>query len=112
MITRENFKRLIYAIREHGTLNHRELNGQVYKVYEVSELTLVMSQRQKGWVPEGITFELFGAEFFLTQDGAISIIEDSDNENDTIYSLSDQTLLSVVSNFLVWRLKILEKMMM
>lgn len=110
MLDKETFKSLALAIRDNGDVDDREINGSVFKVCEISELTLVLSRHKAGWEPEGITFELFGSEFFLTPDGSISIV-DEDDDNEAIYSLSDKSLLVAVSSFLSWRLKILEKML-
>lgn len=111
MLDQETFKRLVIAIRDTGDMNEREINGTLYKVCEISELSLVLVKYPKGWAPEGITFELFGIEFFLTSDGSISIIDEDETDNENVYSLSDQSLLNAVSSFLKWRLKVLEKLM-
>lgn len=110
MITKDTFRRLVIAIRDKGEVDDRKINGSLYKVCEISEMTLILSKHERGWAPEGITFELFGAEFFLTTDGSISIIENENEDNEEIYSLDDQALVSVVSSFLKWRVTILEKL--
>lgn len=109
MITRETFKQLAVAIRNNGDISDQLIDGEPYRICQVSELSLILSRYKTGWLPEGITFELFGSEFFITPDGNVSLVEDSDKDNENIYTLSEKTILSAVSSFLKWRLTVLEK---
>lgn len=110
MITIHTFKRLALAIKNNGEVCDRKIDDAIFRVCEASELVLVLTEYRSGWIPEGIIFNLFGEEFYLTPDGAISITEKDDAGNDAVYSLTDEILLGVVSSFLSWRLKIIEKL--
>lgn len=108
MISKETFKRLVLALAEHGVSETKNINGVSYRAYKVSELTLILAKFKEKWTPEGISFELFGYEFFITPDGSISI---TDNEDDSdIFSLNDEELLAVVTSFLKWRLSVVDKL--
>lgn len=107
MITIEDFKGLAIAIRDKGSVVDRKIDGEFFKVCEINEMKLVLTQYRKGWIPEGIIFQLFGEDFYLTPNGSISVTSDAEEENENVFSLSDDELLSVISSFLRWRLKVL-----
>jgi hypothetical protein len=107
MLTRETFTRLVEVVRRKGESEDKTVRGRQFRVVTISEFTVIFERLEKGWRTDGITFELFSAEFFITPDGSISIT--NDEERDELYSVSDRTLVSVVGSFLNWRLGVLEK---
>lgn len=111
MLTKETFKRLVIAIRDHGEFETREIGGTVYRVYEISELSLVLSKFKNAWKPEGVSLKLFDVDFFISPDGSITIVSEDDDDRDAeVYSLTDAELLSVVGSFVNWRLSVMNKL--
>lgn len=111
MLTKETFKRLVIAIRDHGEFDTREIDGTIYRVYEISELSLILSKFKNAWKPEGVSLALFGMDFFIAPDGSITITdENEESKNSEIYSLSDAELLSVIGSFINWRLSVMNKL--
>lgn len=113
MLTKDTFKNLVIAIRDHGNYDEREIDGELYRVYVVNDLQLVLVRFKNAWKPEGVSFTLFNNSFFIAPGGNITITEDEDDptagESD-IYSLSDEELISVVSSFIKWRLSVMMKL--
>lgn len=109
MITKETFIDLVTTIRDNGTVSDFQRDGIAYRSYEVSELTLVISRAKNSWIPEGISFQLFGEDFFVTPDGNITLSDTDDEEVPEFYTLQDSTLIAIVSSFLKWRLNVLKK---
>lgn len=109
MITKETFKKLVLALAEHGIVESRVIDDVQYKAYKVSELTLILSQFKEKWTPEGISFELFGNDFFISPDGSIAI-SDSDDQDAEVFSLNDNELMAVVTSFLKWRLSVISRL--
>jgi len=111
MLTKETFKRLVIAIRDHGEFDTRDIGGTTYRVYEISELSLILSKFKNAWKPEGVSLSLFGLDFFIAPDGSITISSDEDeNKNSEVYALSDAELISVVGSFVNWRLSVMNKL--
>lgn len=111
MLTKETFKNLVIAIRDNGSYDEREIDGELYRVYIANDLQLVLSKFKNAWKPEGVSFTLFNNSFFIESSGNITIYEndESDEESD-IYSLTDEELVSVITSFINWRLSVLIKL--
>lgn len=110
MIARETFIELVKIIRDQGEVEYFTNDGIHYRNYTISELSLVISRVQDSWIPEGITFELFGTQFFLTPDGNITAADNEAGQTPDFYALTDQALLAIVASFLTWRLKVLKQL--
>lgn len=111
MLTKETFKNLVIAIRDNGNYEEREIGDELYRVYVVNDLQLILSKFKNAWKPEGVSFTLFNNSFFIAPNGNITISEDDESDEDSdIYSLSDEELVSVVSSFINWRLSVLMKL--
>lgn len=111
MLTKETFKNLVIAIRDNGNYEEREIGDELYRVYVVNDLQLILSKFKNAWKPEGVSFTLFNNSFFIAPNGNITISEDDESDEDSdIYSLSDEELVSVVSSFINWRLSVLIKL--
>ena len=111
MLTNETFKNLVIAIRDNGNYEEREIGDELYRVYVVNDLQLILSKFKNAWKPEGVSFTLFNNSFFIAPNGNITISEDDESDEDSdIYSLSDEELVPVVSSFINWRLSVLMKL--
>lgn len=111
MLTKETFKNLVIAVRDNGNYEEREIGDELYRVYVVNDLQLILSKFKNAWKPEGVSFTLFNNSFFIAPNGNITISEDDESDEDSdIYSLSDEELVSVVSSFINWRLSVLMKL--
>lgn len=113
MLTKDTFKNLVIAIRDNGDYEERKIDNELYRVYVVNDLQLILSKFKNAWKPEGVSFNLFNNSFFIAPSGSITIAEDDESQNDEnsdIYSLSDEELISVVSSFINWRLSVLMKL--
>lgn len=105
MNTKALFIELVQAIQQNSQLEEVKVSGASYGRNDFGELTLLLDYniRDDLWIPEGISFDLFGKEFFLTPDGTISVFEDFGNGED-VYALIDTELLATIKSFLTWRL--------
>lgn len=112
MLTKDTFKQLVIAIRDHGEYETRIINGMSYRVYEISELSLILSKFRSAWKPEGVSLTLFDVDFFLSPNGSITLMPDEDDDTDDvdIMSLSDKELISVVGSFVRWRLSVMKNL--
>lgn len=95
------------AIKSQGTAEDRTTPDGTFRLCEISELSLILTQMPGGWAPDGISFELLGSEFFLGADGTIALPE---GEDGPVRTLSEGPLLQVVASFLQWRVGVLEKL--
>ena len=103
------FEHLVSALQDLGDIIENTTSDGVFRLYLLSELTLVSKQMNNTWEPDGITFELFGNEFFLMPDGSISVT-DEEMGQDSVYALTDGNLDKAVFDFLQWRVSVLEKL--
>lgn len=108
----ELFVRYAEALVETSEVDHRLIDGDVFKVYETSELTLLSGDGTKlKRDPNkdiGVSFELFGEDVVLTKQGALSVTMKDENDEMAVYPLSDPDLRKTTLGFLLWRLKVLE----
>ena len=105
----EIFEHLVLVLQTSGDIIESTTSDGVFRLYSLSELTLVSKQVNNTWESHGITFELFGNEFFLTPDGSISVA-DEEMGQDSVYALTDGNLNKAVFDFLQWRVSVLEKL--
>ena len=105
----EIFEHLVSVLQTSGDIIESTTSDGVFRLYSLSELTLVSKQVNNTWESHGITFELFGNEFFLTPDGSISVT-DEEMGQDSVYALTDGNLNKAVFDFLQWRVSVLEKL--
>ena len=71
------FEHLVSVLQTSGDIIESTTSDGVFRLYLLSELTLVVKQTNDNtWEPDGITFELFGNEFFLMPDGSISVTDE------------------------------------
>lgn len=105
----EIFEHLVSVLQTSGDIIESTTSDGVFRLYSLSELTLVSKQTNNTWEPDGITFELFGTEFFLMPDGSISVA-DEEMGQDSVYALTDGNLNKAVFDFLQWRVSVLEKL--
>lgn len=103
------FEHLVLVLQTSGDIIESTTSDGVFRLYSLSELTLVSKQVNNTWESHGITFELFGNEFFLTPDGSISVA-DEEMGQDSVYALTDGNLNKAVFDFLQWRVSVLEKL--
>jgi hypothetical protein len=110
MMKTKIFEHLVSALQDLGDIIENTTSDGVFRLYSLSELTLVVKQTNDNtWEPDGITFELFGNEFFLMPDGSISVT-DEEMGQDSVYALTDGNLNKAMFDFLQWRVSVLEKL--
>lgn len=109
MITKETFKKIVLAIAEHGMPESRVIDNTEYKAYKINELTLILSKHGNKWAPEGISFELFAKDFFISPDGSITV-SDRSGQDLELFALKDFEIVAVVASFLKWRLSVITKL--
>jgi hypothetical protein len=110
MMKTKIFEHLVSVLQTSGDIIESTTSDGVFRLYLLSELTLVVKQTNDNtWEPDGITFELFGNEFFLMPDGSISVA-DEEMGQDSVYALTDGNLDKAVFDFLQWRVSVLENL--
>lgn len=103
------FARLSEAMRAVGECEVKHLRRTQFRVFDVSEISLLEQKIDGIWQSEGITFELFGDEMMFTPDGDITVCDQTGPEIE-VYSIGEAKMLKAVGMFLAWRLKVLEVM--
>jgi len=109
MIEQSSFNNLASVLQNIGEKTEKNFGVSQFVMHEISELTLILSKVREEWIPDGISFELFGSDFFLMPDGTVTITEKVPNQDDKVYTINE-SLIPVISSFLLWRIKVLEKM--
>lgn len=109
MISPQLFQSLIMGIVKNGKIEQRRLNGTLYRICTLSELTLMLSQKENGkWHPEGVNMEIFDIELFFSSDGNIAITENDEKDDPDVYAITEEALIEALSNFLEWRVKTIQ----
>lgn len=92
-----------------GSYKEREVNGELSRFYEYNELSLSLTKIDNKWKIDGLSFEVFGNEFFLTVDGSVSMVV-GDEGNEQVFTVKDEKLIKSLSVFLEWRNNALEEL--
>lgn len=99
----EIFEQLSKRLQDFGDTQTVSVEGEDFRIYQLSELSLQLELQSGREVPSGISFEVFDDEMFLTPDGSISVTDETQDEV-SVYSLTDQNTIKAIYVFLKWRL--------
>lgn len=98
------FESFVQLLATDGDIEEISIEKHAFRRIESNELSLVQEYVNDDWVSNGIGFSLFGLDLFLSSDGNVSFAVD---ENE-VYSISDETMLKNITEFLGWRLNVLK----
>lgn len=99
------------GIVKNGKTEQRRINGTLYRICTLSELTLMLSQKPNGkWHPEGVNIEIFDIEVFFSSDGDVAITENDEKDDPDVYAITEGELLDSLAEFLEWRITTIEKL--
>jgi len=99
------FQNLTKIIAKQGT---REDIDSETRSYHLSELTLVVTVKDKKINPQSISFNLFGTEITRTAQGQFVIVDFVDDKVES-FAIENNELLDEINQYLEWRLRVLEK---
>ena len=102
-------ERLATNIKNKGSYKEREVNGELLRFYEYSELSLSLTKLDNKWKIDCLSFEVFGNEFFLTIDGSVSMVF-GDEGNEQVFTGEYKKLIKSLNVFLEWRNDALEEL--
>lgn len=103
------FKRLSSRLRESGEVQSVTIGGEFFRIYQLSEISLQVETISGRERPDGISFNVFNEDMFLSPDGQISVT-DENQVGGSVYVLRDADTLQALYAFLRWRLSVLNRL--
>jgi hypothetical protein len=98
------YERLLKVLKESGERASRTAEDEAFRVLSLGDVQATFAQKTGGWKLEALTFTVLDQDFFVEEDGIVSLAVFEDDEA-LAYPIEDAAFLKGLERFLEWRLE-------